>query len=158
MAQSFRADHIGSLLRYEVLLEARASHGAGRIEDSQLKEIEYIATLDALGMQGQVGIDVFRAASSAEAGSRPRSPIPLRSSLSIRTRNSFRAGEASSGTRPIPLPLILALPTCTISAAVRSYYLETWTGGKRRKKFGRPLPLDPRNNPGSASMAEGRNS
>lgn len=59
MAQPFRADHIGSLLRYEGLLEARASHDAGRIGDSQLKEIQDSAILDALEMQGQVGIDVF---------------------------------------------------------------------------------------------------
>lgn len=59
MAQQFRADHVGSLLRNAELLEARASHVAGHIGDSQLREIEDKAILDALEMQRQVGIDVF---------------------------------------------------------------------------------------------------
>lgn len=59
MAQEFRADHIGSLLRPAELMQARASHDAGNSSSEQLREIEDKAILEALEMQRQVGIDVF---------------------------------------------------------------------------------------------------
>ena len=59
MAQQFRADHIGSLLRPAELMQARAAHDAGSSSSEQLREIEDKAILDALEMQRQVGIDVF---------------------------------------------------------------------------------------------------
>ena len=59
MAQDFRADHIGSLLRPPEVLEARAAHNEGRVTAEQLKEIEDKAILNAIEMQRQVGINVF---------------------------------------------------------------------------------------------------
>ena len=59
MAESYRADHVGSLLRPAELLEARASQEAGRLSLDQLRGIEDRAILQALEMQRQVGIDVF---------------------------------------------------------------------------------------------------
>ena len=59
MAESYRADHVGSLLRPAELLEARASQQAGRLSLDQLRGIEDRAILQALEMQRQVGIDVF---------------------------------------------------------------------------------------------------
>jgi 5-methyltetrahydropteroyltriglutamate--homocysteine methyltransferase len=59
MAESYRTDHVGSLLRPAELLEARASEQAGRLSLDQLRGIEDRAILQALEMQRQVGIDVF---------------------------------------------------------------------------------------------------
>src|SRR5215472_5088851 len=59
MAEYYRADHVGSLLRPAAVLEARAAHTAGRISLAQLRDIEDKAILAALEMQRQVGIDVF---------------------------------------------------------------------------------------------------
>jgi 5-methyltetrahydropteroyltriglutamate--homocysteine methyltransferase len=59
MAELYRADHIGSLLRPPELLEARTAHAAGRISLAQLRAIEDKTILDALEMQRQVGVDVF---------------------------------------------------------------------------------------------------
>ena len=59
MAESYRADHVGSLLRPAELLEARASEQAGRLSLDQLRGIEDRAILQALEMQRQVGMDVF---------------------------------------------------------------------------------------------------
>ena len=59
MAEHYRADHVGSLLRPPAVLEARAAHAAGRISLDQLRDIEDKAILEALEMQRQAGIDVF---------------------------------------------------------------------------------------------------
>ena len=59
MAESYRADHVGSLLRPAELLEARASQQAGRLSLDQLRGIADRAILEALEMQRQVGMDVF---------------------------------------------------------------------------------------------------
>ncbi len=59
MAESYRADHVGSLLRRAALLEARASQQAGRLSLDQLRGIADRAILEALEMQRQVGMDVF---------------------------------------------------------------------------------------------------
>jgi 5-methyltetrahydropteroyltriglutamate--homocysteine methyltransferase len=59
MAISYRADHIGSLLRPPELLQARAAYEQGRMPLTQLRQIEDQAILTALEMQRQVGIDVF---------------------------------------------------------------------------------------------------
>jgi len=59
MAESYRADHVGSLLRPPAVLEARAAHAAGRISLAQLRDIEDKAILEGLEMQRRAGIDVF---------------------------------------------------------------------------------------------------
>ena len=59
MAEHYRADHVGSLLRPVAVLEARAAHAAGRLGMEQLRDIEDQAILAALEMQRQAGIDVF---------------------------------------------------------------------------------------------------
>lgn len=58
MAEPYRADHIGSLLRPAAVLEARTAHAAGRIGMEQLRDIEDKAILAALEMQRQVGVNV----------------------------------------------------------------------------------------------------
>ncbi|HLH68932.1 MAG TPA: methionine synthase [Candidatus Dormibacteraeota bacterium] len=54
-----RAEHVGSLLRPPELLRARAAHREGRITLGQLREVEDRAILEALRLQGEVGLDVL---------------------------------------------------------------------------------------------------
>jgi len=52
----FRADHVGSLLRPQRLLEARERHAAGEIEAAELRAIEDDAIRDAVRKQEEVGL------------------------------------------------------------------------------------------------------
>jgi 5-methyltetrahydropteroyltriglutamate--homocysteine methyltransferase len=52
----FRADHVGSLLRPPVLLEARERFAAGEASAEELREIEDDAIRDVVRMQRQVGL------------------------------------------------------------------------------------------------------
>ncbi|MFL5904414.1 MAG: 5-methyltetrahydropteroyltriglutamate--homocysteine S-methyltransferase [Solirubrobacteraceae bacterium] len=52
----FRADHVGSLLRPERLLRARAEHAEGRLSDAELRTVEDDAILDVIRMQEEVGL------------------------------------------------------------------------------------------------------
>jgi 5-methyltetrahydropteroyltriglutamate--homocysteine methyltransferase len=52
----FRADHVGSLLRPEKLLQARARFAAGEIDADELRGIEDEAILDAIRLQEDVGL------------------------------------------------------------------------------------------------------
>jgi 5-methyltetrahydropteroyltriglutamate--homocysteine methyltransferase len=52
----FRADHVGSLLRPPSLLDARAEHAAGRIDDAELRAREDDAIRDVVAMQKEVGL------------------------------------------------------------------------------------------------------
>jgi 5-methyltetrahydropteroyltriglutamate--homocysteine methyltransferase len=52
----FRADHVGSLLRPQSLLDARARHAAGEIDDAELRGIEDAAIADVVRMQGDIGL------------------------------------------------------------------------------------------------------
>jgi 5-methyltetrahydropteroyltriglutamate--homocysteine methyltransferase len=55
-APPFRADHVGSLLRPPELLEARARHAAGEIDDEALRQVENASIEDVVRMQGDVGL------------------------------------------------------------------------------------------------------
>ena len=52
----FRADHVGSLLRPELLLEARDRHAAGELDDDGLRAVEDDAIREAVRMQESVGL------------------------------------------------------------------------------------------------------
>ena len=52
----FRADHVGSLLRPQRLLQAREDHRAGRIDDDELRGIEDDSIRDVVRMQEDVGL------------------------------------------------------------------------------------------------------
>jgi 5-methyltetrahydropteroyltriglutamate--homocysteine methyltransferase len=52
----YRADHVGSLLRPEALLAARAQHAAGEIDDAALRAVEDDAIRDVVAMQHDVGL------------------------------------------------------------------------------------------------------
>jgi 5-methyltetrahydropteroyltriglutamate--homocysteine methyltransferase len=56
---TFRADHIGSLLRPEPLLEARRRHDAGTITADELRAVEEEAIAAAVKGQQDVGIDII---------------------------------------------------------------------------------------------------
>ncbi|KIH98595.1 methionine synthase [Streptomonospora alba] len=52
----FRADHVGSLLRPRRLLDARARHAEGALDDQELRSIEDDAIRDVVRMQEEVGL------------------------------------------------------------------------------------------------------
>jgi 5-methyltetrahydropteroyltriglutamate--homocysteine methyltransferase len=52
----FRADHVGSLLRPQRLLDAREDHRAGRIDDAELRGLEDEAIRDVVRKQEDVGL------------------------------------------------------------------------------------------------------
>ncbi|HEX6195663.1 MAG TPA: 5-methyltetrahydropteroyltriglutamate--homocysteine S-methyltransferase [Jiangellaceae bacterium] len=52
----FRADHVGSLLRPERLLEARERHASGQIGAGELRAIEDDAIRDVVAMQAEAGL------------------------------------------------------------------------------------------------------
>jgi len=56
---AFRADHIGSLLRPEPLLEARRRRDAGTISDGELRTVEDEAIAAAVKGQQDAGVDVI---------------------------------------------------------------------------------------------------
>ena len=55
----YRADHVGSFLRPSELLEIRAAHAEGRSGDAELHAAEDRAILRMLGIQREVGLDVY---------------------------------------------------------------------------------------------------
>jgi 5-methyltetrahydropteroyltriglutamate--homocysteine methyltransferase len=59
MTTTYRADHVGSLLRPPELLQARDDFRHNRISQDQLKDIEDRAIDAALAMQREVGINVL---------------------------------------------------------------------------------------------------
>jgi 5-methyltetrahydropteroyltriglutamate--homocysteine methyltransferase len=52
----FRADHVGSLLRPPDLLEARARHKSGQLDDAELKAVEDDAIRDVVALQRDTGM------------------------------------------------------------------------------------------------------
>src|SRR5579859_1781063 len=59
----FRADHVGSLLRPPALLDARARHADGTLDDAGLAAAEDAAVAEAVARQEEVGL---RAATDGE--------------------------------------------------------------------------------------------
>ncbi|MFI5265993.1 MAG: 5-methyltetrahydropteroyltriglutamate--homocysteine S-methyltransferase [Chloroflexota bacterium] len=55
---AYRADHVGSLLRPQTLLDARAAHAAGNLSAEDLGKREDEAILEVLALQKQLGLDV----------------------------------------------------------------------------------------------------
>lgn len=55
-APPFRADHVGSLLRPAGLLEARAAHAEGRLDDDGLRAAEDEAIADVVRLQADAGL------------------------------------------------------------------------------------------------------
>jgi 5-methyltetrahydropteroyltriglutamate--homocysteine methyltransferase len=55
----YRAEHIGSLLRPQALLDAREQHAAGKIDDAALRAAEDAAIVDAVAYQKALGLASF---------------------------------------------------------------------------------------------------
>src|SRR6202030_1532418 len=58
MPKSYRAQHIGSLLRPEEVLQAHTAYAAGGLPLEQLRAAEDRAILQVLEKQSQLGLDV----------------------------------------------------------------------------------------------------
>ncbi len=56
MTAPFRADHVGSLLRPPALLDARARHAAGTLDDAGLRAEEDAAVRDVVALQEGAGL------------------------------------------------------------------------------------------------------
>jgi 5-methyltetrahydropteroyltriglutamate--homocysteine methyltransferase len=52
----FRADHVGSLLRPQALLDARARHAAGEIDAEALREVEDRSVAEVVALQRDAGL------------------------------------------------------------------------------------------------------
>jgi 5-methyltetrahydropteroyltriglutamate--homocysteine methyltransferase len=58
MPETYRADHVGSLLRPPELLQARAAFDAGRIDRAELCAAEDRSILQAIALQREIGLPV----------------------------------------------------------------------------------------------------
>ncbi len=56
---SYRAEHVGSLLRPPELLQARAAFAEGRLEEQALRAVEDAAIIEALAKQRDCGLDIL---------------------------------------------------------------------------------------------------
>ncbi|MDE2786513.1 MAG: hypothetical protein OXL37_07610 [Chloroflexota bacterium] len=59
MAETYRADHVGSLLRPDSVHEARRAFQEGRLAADELRAVEDAAILDAIERQRAAGVAVF---------------------------------------------------------------------------------------------------
>jgi len=59
MAEKMRVDQVGSLLRPEAVLKARASYAEGSVDADGLRMIEDMAIIKTLEMQREVGLPIF---------------------------------------------------------------------------------------------------
>jgi 5-methyltetrahydropteroyltriglutamate--homocysteine methyltransferase len=59
MATDYHAEHVGSLLRQPWLLDARARHQRGELDDTGLREAEDRAAEQNIALQREAGIEVF---------------------------------------------------------------------------------------------------
>ncbi|HLF80052.1 MAG TPA: hypothetical protein VJB57_21440, partial [Dehalococcoidia bacterium] len=57
MTVKYRADHVGSLLRPQALLDARKQYDAGKLTLEQLREVEDRSILEAIKMQREAGLE-----------------------------------------------------------------------------------------------------
>ena len=70
MHGSYRADHVGSLLRPDEVKAARASFNEGSLTSEALKEVEDRAVLASLERQKSIGVDIFTEANSGASAFR----------------------------------------------------------------------------------------
>jgi methionine synthase II (cobalamin-independent) len=98
----YRADHVGSLLRPQELLEARAKFAAGEMAEAELRSIEDASVLKALDLQRKAGIDVLtdgeyrRSGWSAAASGAIDGLVPVEGSPIRRIFDEWRGPEAET--------------------------------------------------------------
>jgi 5-methyltetrahydropteroyltriglutamate--homocysteine methyltransferase len=68
MTARYRAEHVGSLLRPQAVLEAAAAYAKGELPLEQLREVEDAAILGALQLQREVGLDIVTDGEYRRAG------------------------------------------------------------------------------------------
>ena len=96
----YRADHVGSLLRPQELLDARAQFTNGAIGEAELRAIEDASILKALELQRSAGLDVFsdgeyrRSGWSAAAAGAIEGLVPVEGSPIRRIFAEWRGPEA----------------------------------------------------------------
>ena len=96
----YRADHVGSLLRPQELLDARAQFTNGAIGEAELRAIEDASVLKALALQRSAGLDVFsdgeyrRSGWSAAAAGAIEGLVPVEGSPIRRIFADWRGPEA----------------------------------------------------------------
>src|SRR5688572_14448791 len=59
VANPYRADHVGSLLRPPELVQARWAYDAGQMSKGEFNQLADAAIPKALAMQQEVGLDIF---------------------------------------------------------------------------------------------------
>jgi methionine synthase II (cobalamin-independent) len=97
---TYRADHVGSLLRPPELLEAKAKFTEGKLSEAELREIEDASILEALEVQRNAGIDVLsdgeyrRTGWSAAATGAIDGLVPVEGSPIRRIFDEWRGPEA----------------------------------------------------------------
>ena len=107
MPGSYRADHVGSLLRPDEVKTARASLNEGSINSEQLKEVEDKAVLAALERQKSVGVDIFTDGEFRRTGFRNdlveavEGFMPSDSPAVVRTWLGPGGGPQEQGTRQV---------------------------------------------------------
>src|SRR3954465_10823337 len=100
MASSYRADHVGSLLRPPELLQVKAQFAEGKATEAQVRAAEDAAVLNAIEVQKNAGIDVVtdgeyrRVAWSAAATSALGGLVPVQGSPIRRIFADWRGPDA----------------------------------------------------------------
>jgi 5-methyltetrahydropteroyltriglutamate--homocysteine methyltransferase len=109
------ADHVGSLLRPQEVLDAWDAHAAGRIAADELDRIEDQAILRALEMQRDAGLQIFSDGEYRRAwfSSAMQSAVDGIVEDPIRASTIARSGTAITHRRP------WRRPTSTASASTR---------------------------------------
>jgi 5-methyltetrahydropteroyltriglutamate--homocysteine methyltransferase len=141
-APPFRADHVGSLLRPAVLLDARASFAAGEIDAAQLRAVEDAAIADVVAMQAEVGLQSatdgeFRRASLHmdfiyQLGGISKAP----GNLAVKFRNADGAIEFTPAAMAVDSKLRLDHPIFADDFA----YLQSVAGSSVTPKLTIPSP------------------
>lgn len=96
----YRADHVGSLLRPQELLDAKSRFTDGKLSEAELREVEDASVLKALELQRKAGIDVVsdgeyrRTGWSAAAAGAIEGLVPVEGSPIRRIFDEWRGPEA----------------------------------------------------------------
>jgi 5-methyltetrahydropteroyltriglutamate--homocysteine methyltransferase len=102
-SSTYRADHVGSLLRPQELLDARAQFADGKISEANLREVEDASVLKALELQRNAGISVLsdgeyrRAGWSSAAAGAIEGLVPVEGSPIRRIFAEWRGPDSGDG-------------------------------------------------------------
>ena len=106
MARKYRADHVGSLLRPQAVLDAHAALREGKLGEDAVKQIEDKAILEALQLQRDVGLEVLsdgeirRGGWSGDFNAAVHGFVPGAPAISLRWHDA-RTGEPVQMQAPV---------------------------------------------------------